>query len=409
MLIRKAYKFRLNTSPDINAKMAQYAGNCRFLWNKALAINLFKLQNNQKICYYQEFDFFSKLWKKSEEYGFLTLSPAQTIQQTLKQLERAFKEAFDKKQPLKRMPTFKKKGTRDSFSLPQGFKIDNNGKRIFLPKIGWVNFRKSQTVLGKAKNVTVSRNGDHWFVSIQVEQEIAPPTHPSNTLIGGDLGVKRLITLSDGSFVKPIEASKQTNKIKRLQKKLAKKVKFSSNWKKLKAKITKLHTKIANIRHDKLHKISTQLSKSHAIIVLEDLKIANMTKSSKGNSELHGKMVKQKSGLNRVILNQGWGLFKEMLNYKQAWRNGQVVFVDPKGTSQTCPRCQHKAKENRLTQSTFKCVKCGHQNNADHVGALNILARGHRVLACGEIDISQLVEAGTRLVSDRKPLSLVLN
>lgn len=109
MIVRKAYKFRLNTTPDINAKMAQYAGNCRFLWNKALAINLFKLQNKQKICYYQEFDFFSKLWKKSEEYGFLTLSPAQTIQQTLKQLERAFKDAFDKNQPLKRIPTFKKK------------------------------------------------------------------------------------------------------------------------------------------------------------------------------------------------------------------------------------------------------------------------------------------------------------
>ncbi len=83
MVIRKAYKFRLKTTPYINAKMAQYAGNCRFLWNKALAINLFKLQNKQKICYYQELDFFSKLWKKSEEYGFLTLSPAQTIQQTL--------------------------------------------------------------------------------------------------------------------------------------------------------------------------------------------------------------------------------------------------------------------------------------------------------------------------------------
>ena len=408
MIIRKAYKFRLNTTPDINAKMAQYAGNCRFLWNKALSVNLFKLESKQKICYYQEFDFFSKLWKKSDEYGFLKLSPAQTLQQTLKQLERAFKDAFDKNQPLKRMPTFKKKYSASSFSFPQGFKVDNNGKRIFLPKIGWVNFRKSQAVLGKTKNVTVSQKGKRWFVSIQVEQVTSQPKHASNTIIGGDLGVKRLLTLSDGSYFEAIDTSQQANRIKQLQRQLAKKVKFSNNWKKLKEKITKQHTQIANIRRHKLHQISTALSKSHAIIVLENLQIKNMTKSSKGDAFDHGKMVKQKAGLNRVILNQGWGMFKTMLQYKQAWRGGEVIFVDPKGTSQTCPICDHKAKENRLTQSTFKCVKCGYQNNADHVGSLNILARGHRVLACGEKGISLLIEAGTCLVSNHKT-PVVLN
>jgi putative transposase len=142
--------------------------------------------------------------------------------------------------------------------------------------------------------------------------------------------------------------------------------------------------------------------------VLEDLKIKNMTKSSKGNSEQHRKMVKQKAGLNRVILKQGWGLFKTMLQYKQVWRSGDVVFVDPKYTSQTCPCCQHISKDNRLTQSDFKCVECGYTNNADHVGALNILERGHRLLACGEHGISQLLEAGTCLVSDNKT-PMVLN
>lgn len=119
-------------------------------------------------------------------------------------------------------------------------------------------------------------------------------------------------------------------------------------------------------------------------------------------------MVKQKSGLNRVILNQEWGMFKEVLKYKQGWLGGQVIFVDPKHTSQTYPACGHQSKDNRLTQSKFECVKCDYQNNADHVGALNSLARGHRVLACGEIDISQLVEAGTCLVSNHKA-PMVLN
>lgn len=402
VLIRKAYKFRLNTTPEISAKMAQYAGNCRFLWNKALAVNLFKLENKQRLCYYQEFDFFSKLWKKSDEYGFLKLSPAQTLQQTLKQLERAFKDCFDKNQPLKRMPTFKKKHASSSFSFPQGFKVDNNASRVFLPKIGWVNFRKSQHICGTAKNVTVSKKGAHWFISVQVEQSVTEEKHPSNSIVGGDLGVKRLLTLSNGQFFEPIDTNNITIKIKRLQKKLAKKVKFSNNWKKIKEKITNLHTKIARVRHDRLHKISTQLSKSHAIIVLEDLKIKNMTKSSKGNVEQHGKMVKQKSGLNRVILNQGWGIFKGFLKYKQAWRGGELVLVDPKGTSQTCPCCQHKCKENRTSQAYFECVECGFSGNADDVAATNVLARGHRVIACGETVVTQLCEARTEFMSDHK-------
>ena len=411
MLIRKAYKFRLNTNAETNQLMSQYAGNCRFLWNKALATNLFKLENKQKICYYQELDFFSKLWKKSDEYGFLKLSPAQTLQQTLKQLERAFKDAFDKNQPLKKIPTFKKRNLSSrSFTLPQGFEVDANGKRIFLPKIGWVNFRKSRDIVGKVKNITVSSVGVYWFASLQVEQEIGDPTHPSNSIVGGDLGVKRLLTLSSGEYFEAIDVGKLTNKIKRLQRQLSKKVKFSNNWKKIKKKISALYTKIARSRRDRLQKLSTTLSKNHAIIVLENLQTKNMTKSSKGNIDNPGKMVKQKSGLNRVILNQGWGMFKEMLKYKQIWRGGEVILVDPKYTSQTCPKpaCSHKSPDNRETQAHFKCVKCGYTNNADHVGALNVLARGHRVLACGEIDISQLGEAGTRIVRESNEPGLVL-
>ncbi len=407
MIIRKAYKFRLstNTNTEIEQLMSQYAGNCRFLWNKALAINLHHLENKQPLLWYQELDWFSKLWKKSDEYEFLKLSPAQTLQQTLKQLERAFKDAFDKKQPLKKIPTFKKRGERDSFSFPQGFKLD--GRRIFLPKIGWVNFRKSREIDGTAKNVTISRQGKYWFVSIQVEVELPEPIHPSISMVGVDMGVKRLITLSNGDFKEPILISFFKDKIKRLQKKLAKKMKFSANWKKLKEKINRLHTKISNIRHDTLHKLSTTLSKSHAMIVLENLQIKNMTKAAKGDMDNHGSMVKQKSGLNRVILDQGWGMFKTFLEYKQLWSGGQVLFVDPKYTSQTCPVCNHRSKDNRKTQSKFDCVLCGHKEHADVVGAKNILERGHRLLACGETDISLLSEAGTRQLSDELEPALV--
>ena len=399
MLIRKAYQYRLNTDTEAEQLLFQYAGNCRFLWNKALALNLFRLENKEPLLWYGELDWFSKLWKKSDDYAFLKLSPAQTLQQTLKQLERAFKDAFDRKQPLKRIPVFKKRGGRDSFTFPQGFKLE--GHRIFLPKIGWISFRKSREIEGTPKNITLSRQGKYWFFSVQVELKLPERVHPSTLITGVDMGVKRLFTLSEGDFAEPVEVALWQEKIKRLQKRLAKKVKFSSNWRKCKERITRLHTKIARIRRDKLHKASTTLSQNHAVIVLENLPIKNMTKSAQGDADNPGKQVAQKSGLNRAILNQGWGMFKTFLEYKQHGLGGQVIYVDPRYTSQQCPACHHTSKDNRQTQAHFKCVQCGYQEHADKVGAINILERGHRLLACGETWVAKLCETGTRKFGDK--------
>jgi putative transposase len=136
-VIRKAFKFRLKTTPEINKCLANYADGCRFVWNKALALNLDRLNNKLPILWYEETNFGVTLWKKSDEYGFLKELPSQATQQKLKDLDKAFRDAFDKNQPLKRIPVFKKKGQSDSFRYPQGFKINQESNRIFLPKIGW--------------------------------------------------------------------------------------------------------------------------------------------------------------------------------------------------------------------------------------------------------------------------------
>ena len=109
-----------------------------------------------------------------------------------------------------------------------------------------------------------------------------------------------------------------------------------------------------------------------------------MSKSSKGNAETHGKQVRQKSGLNRAILDQGWGEFCRQLDCKLAWRGGHLIAVPPHNTSRTCPAWGQVAADNRRSQAQFACVKCGYQNHADVVGAINVLERGHRLLACGE-------------------------
>ena len=115
-----------------------------------------------------------------------------------------------------------------------------------------------------------------------------------------------------------------------------------------------------------------------------------MSKSAAGSVEVPGRKVKQKSGLNKSILDQGWGEFRRQLEYKQAWLGGEVLAVPPHNTSRTCPACGHVSAENRQTQAKFECVECGYENNADVVGAINILERGHRLLACGELAQSGL-------------------
>lgn len=168
------------------------------------------------------------------------------------------------------------------------------------------------------------------------------------------------------------------------QRLLARKQRFSNNWKKQKHRIQRIHSKIANIRKDFLHNLSTQLSKSHAMIVVEDLKVRNMSGSAKGSIDSPGKQVKAKSGLNKSILDQGWGEFCRQLEYKLAWLGGSLLKVNPQYTSQKCHHCGHTDKANRTNQANFECQSCGYKAHADINAAQNILAAGHAVLACGE-------------------------
>jgi putative transposase len=121
------------------------------------------------------------------------------------------------------------------------------------------------------------------------------------------------------------------------------------------------------------------------MVCIEDLRVKNMSCSASGTAESPGKNVRAKSGLNKSTLDQGWFEFRRQLDYKLAWNGGWLIAVPPQNTSRTCPACGHVSAENRQTQAEFRCVECGYEENADVVGAINILARGHRVAACGEL------------------------
>ena len=392
MQIRRAFRFELCPSGAQARLMSQFAGSCRYVYNRTLATEK-SLSGKDKAHRFNYVECANRLvlWKK--KHSFLKECHSQVLQQALKDLEKGYKNFFAKRA---KFPRFKKKFQRDSFRFPQGFKIDEDKQRIYLPKIRTVGYRKSRSIIGKPKNITVSREGLKWFVSIQTEFEIEPK-RMINSEIGIDMGVKKFVTFSNGTFVEPVNSLKNNLKqLAKLQKKLSRQQKGSSNSKKTKAKITKLHRRIANIRRDFLHKNTTTIAKNHGIVFMEDLKVSNMSASASGTVEQPGKKVRQKSGLNRSILDQGWYSFKTMLAYKLEERGGLLVLVPPKNTSRTCPNCGYISAKNRQTQAHFECTKCGYKENADVVGAINVLRAGHARLACEMNGAVRPLSAGTQ-------------
>ncbi len=185
-------------------------------------------------------------------------------------------------------------------------KLDQANSRISLPKPGWIRYRNSREVTGEVKNVTVSQSCGKWYVSIQTEYEVADPVHNAGSMVGLDAGVTKLATLSDGTVYQPVNSFKVNQRmLVTLQRQISRKVKFSHNWQKQKRKIQQRYSRIANIRRDYRHKVTTTVSKNYAMIVIEDLKVKNMSGSAVGTVSQPGRNVRAKSGLNRSIPDQG--------------------------------------------------------------------------------------------------------
>ena len=384
----QAFKYELQSNGEQQRQMRRFAGSCRYVFNKALALQQARYEHGEKKLGYAGLCKRLTEWRNSTETAWLSDAPVHPLQQSLKDLERGYTNFFAKRADF---PRFKKKGLGDSFRYPDAtqFKIDQANSRLFLPKLGWLRYRNSRNIIGQAKNITVSANGGKWFVSIQTEREVAPPITQATSAIGIDLGVARFATMSDGSYVAPLHSFRiHQQALTKAQRDMSRKEKFSRNWKKAKARVHRIYARMAHVRHDFLHKTSTTISKNHAMVVLEDLQVRNMSTSAAGTVETPGKNVRAKSGLNRAILDQGWGEFRRQLDYKLSWTGGHLIAVPPHHTSQTCPACGHMSADNRQTQARFACVECGYENHADLVGALNIVAAGHAVLACGGTALS---------------------
>lgn len=384
----QAYKFELMPNGEQRKNMRRFAGACRYVYNRALALQQESHKAETGYIRYADMAKSLPLWKRDNDTIWLKESPSQALQQTLMDLNKGFQKFFKKQAGY---PNFKKKGQHDSlrFPDPKQLKLEENNKRVFLPKLGWIRYRKSRRIEGSIRNATVSLRGGKWYISIQTQREVEEPVHPSQAIVGIDVGISKFAALSNGEVIAPIHSFRQMEqKLAKLQRKLAKKERGSRNARKIKHRIQKCHMRIANIRNDHLHKTTTMLCKNHAILVVEDLQVKKMSESVKGTIENPGTNVKSKSKLNKSILDQGWGEFFRQVTYKQKWMGGTVISVAPQYTSQRCSCCGHIAKENRTTQARFCCIECGHTENADVNAAKNIEAAGRAVLACGETVIT---------------------
>ncbi|OED35024.1 hypothetical protein AB832_06610 [Flavobacteriaceae bacterium (ex Bugula neritina AB1)] len=397
---KQAFKFKLKTNKHQNDIFYKWSRQCHFLWNTMLAKNLYILNNNRKVWklrgnkwlrvwennpmnYYEMNWYKNHILKKTEQCQFLHEPPAQSLQICLKKMHLSFSTFFKKCFEGSGKPKFKNRRSKLSFSFPYTNKQAKlNNDSISIPKVGRICFKRHREIIGNIKNITISKECNHWYISIQTEIEQEQPVIQEEKSIGIDLGIKKTIQCSDGKEYSGDKTKYQKIENKRifLQQIQSLKRKFSNNWYKVLDKIKKLYKKSSDIKKDFLHQVSTEIVRKYNRIHIEDLKIKNMSKSAKGTIDNPGKQVAQKSGLNKSILEQGWGMFREFLQYKLDWIGGRLIKVNPKNTSIKCSKCGYTDKENRPTQELFKCLSCKYECNADLNAAINIHAVG--LLVC---------------------------
>jgi putative transposase len=401
MLIRKAYRFRMEPTSAQIVTLARFAGACRWAWNEALVEQKRRLEAGERVAGYAELCRWITGWRHAPSTKWLAEIHVHPVQQKLKDLERAFRDYFRKPgdRAKRNIPRLKVKGVQDSFRYPIGIRaeiLSNGWGQVWLPKIGWVRYRASRAIEGRIAQATIVREGVHWFVSIQTERELVV-SERREAQVGIDLGVARFATLSDGNvFNSPHAYMRQAPRLARLQRQLARKERGSANWKKHVRKVARLRRRERRIRNDFLHQVSAAIARHYGRVVIEDLKVSRMTRSAKGTRDKPGQGVRAKAGLNRVILDQGWSTFRRLLAYKLVERGGQLIAVDSKHTSQRCLQCGYVHANNRKSQAVFACRACGYVENADLNASRNILkAAGLVASACGGIGHEPPVEAGT--------------
>ena len=378
---QQAFKYELMPDGTQKRLMRRFAGCCRFTYNRALELQQERRSRGETRLGYTQLCREITAWRNAEDTAWLAQAPVHPLQQAMKDLGRAYENFFEGRASF---PRFRKRGRHDSFRYPDPKQItlDEANSRLFLPKLGWLRYRNSRTVLGAIRSVTVSRSCNRWYASIQTEREVCVPER-QGTAVGVDVGIVRFATLSDGTVYAPLHSFKRhQERLRRgadepepeneTQPQLAQgQSARTAHLRSYRQRPPRLLAQMLDCRQpesrDGVHRGSARVQHGRV---------------GKGYGRESGDERRCQVGLNRAILDQGWSEFRRQLEYKQAWSGGWLIAVPPHNTSQTCPRCGLVAKENRPSQARFACVCCGLEDHADLVAATNIRRAGHARIAC---------------------------
>lgn len=378
MIIHRGFRFKLSPTDEQEILFFQFAGVCRLVYNLALEQRetwwrQFRRNTGRSIGWASQS---LEVTNLRAEFDWIAAVNRSCIEQALHDLDQAFSNFFSGRAAY---PTYRQKGVNDAFRL-QGKRVqikNLNAKwsAVRLPSIGWVRFRDTRAVIGKINSVTVSHDVFGWHVSFACAIEHEAPANPG-AAVGIDRGVANTLALSTGEMLSvPASLSAIDRRHRSAQRALARKKRGSKRRAKALRRCSRLSARRARIRRDFHHRAALSIVQRFGVVVLEDLNVKNMTASAKGTVEQPGQMVRQKAGLNRSILNQGWGIFETILAYKLEERGGRLIKVDPAYTSQTCSACGCIDKRSRESQARFVCQHCGHEIHADTNAAIEILRR----------------------------------
>ncbi|ABW12910.1 DNA (cytosine-5-)-methyltransferase [Parafrankia sp. EAN1pec] len=374
-------RYRLDPAAEQAAGMEEHCGHARFVWNLAVEQQSWwkpgrgNAPNHAERC--------RQLTEARAEFKWLRAGSQTFQQQALRDFDQAMRNFFNGSH---RRPIFRKRGRSDGFQIVgKNARVENLNRkwsRCWIPKVGWVRFRVSRTIPDfRSYRVTRDRAG-RWHVAFAAAPDPipAPGTGEVGEVVGVDRGVAVSAALSTGELLScPKLRPKEAERLRRLQRRLAKATRGSNRRGRLKTQIARVKVREADRRKDWVEKTSTDLARRFDVIRVEDLRIKNMTRSARGTVDQPGRNVRQKAGLNRGILANGWGLLARRLEQKAP---GRVEKIPAAYTSQCCSSCGHVAPGNRESQAMFRCVACGHTANADVNAARNIAA-GRAVTARG--------------------------
>lgn len=368
----RSFRFRLTPTPEQELMLRQTVGTVRYVYNLALEQRR-DFWRQHRAATGRSFNYIGQgkeVTQLRAEVDWIGSVSSSALTQALRDLDRAFDAFFAGRAGF---PRPRKRGCNDSFRVQWaqvGFaRLNAKWMKLRIPNVGWVKLRASREVAGQPSSVTVCFDGVAWFASIECTGVERVRTGTAGT-VAIDRGVVKAVALSNGEAFNLPEAVGRLEALSRhCRRRVSRSQVGSTRRQKALRNLRKTMSRLTRTRTHWLHQVSNCLASRYDTIVLEDLRIPNMTVARKGKGRA------AKAGLNRAILLQGWGALEAFLAYKLEERGGALVKVNPAYTSQECSACRTVDARSRKNQAQFECVQCGFSINADHNAAINVLRR----------------------------------